>query len=202
RNRRGGTGARDLGLATETGFRWSTVGVSAIVALIAVGTAYLLLALSDWLFQTDFRIYTMALAMIDARHWSLFLAYVLPFVAFFLVRTAGRASQLRGAGANPSGRRQMLVFSVVLAGPLLLFFVIAYLPIFSGGTMLVNDPLKAQFVLIGYQFLVLLPVAACLAVSFSRVSGTVYTGAITAAMIVAWNLTTTTTVPDDQGRES
>jgi len=201
RNRRGGTGARDLGLATETGFRWSTVGVSAIVALIAVGTAYLLLALSDWLFQTDFRIYTMALAIIDARHWPLFLAYVLPFVAFFLVLNVGLVSQLRWAGAKTSGRRQMLVFSVVLAGPLLLFFVIDYLPIFFGGTMLVNDPLKSQFVLIGYQFLVLLPVAACLAVSFSRVSGTVYTGAFTAAMIVAWNLTTTTTVHFDDGGE-
>lgn len=199
--RRGLVSARDLGLTTDRGFGWSVVGRSAVVALIAVGAAYVLLVLSDWLFKTDFRFYTLALAVVDGRHWAIFLAYLLPFVAYFLVLNVGLNSQLRWTGANLTPARQMVAFSLVLAAPLLVGFLIDYFPMITGGAMLVNEPLKSQFVLIGYQFLVMLPLAACLAVYFYKVSGSVYTGAFTAALLIVWNITTTTTIHADDGGE-
>lgn len=199
--RRGLVSVRDLGLTTDGGFSWSVVGRSAVVALLAVGAAYVLLVLSDWLFKTDFRFYTLALAVIDARHWAIFLAYLLPFVAYFLVLNVGLSSQLRWTGAQLTPARQMIAFSLVLAAPLLVGFLIDYFPMLTGGAMLVNEPLKSQFVLIGYQFLVMLPLAACLAVYFYKVSGSVYTGAFTAALLIVWNITTTTTIHADDGGE-
>ncbi len=199
--RRDVTSARDLGLTTDGDFGWSVVGRSAAIALLAVGSAYVLLVLSDWLFKTDFRFYTMALAIIDGRHWAIFLAYLLPFVAYFLVLNIGLSSQLRWTGAKLTPARQMIAFSLVLAAPLLVGFLIDYFPMLTGGTMLVNEPLKSQFVLIGYQFLIMLPLAACLAVYFYKASGSVYTGAFTAALLIVWNITTTTTIHADDGGE-
>ena len=166
-----------------------------------MGSAYVLLVLSDWLFKTDFRFYTLALAIVDGRHWAIFLAYLLPFVAYFLVLNTGLSSQLRWTGAKLTPARQMIAFSLVLAAPLLVGFLIDYLPMLTGGTMLVNEPLKSQFVLIGYQFLIMLPLAACLAVYFYKASGSVYTGALTAALLIVWNITTTTTIHADDGGE-
>lgn len=199
--RRGRVSVHDLGLTASGGFSWAVVGRSAAVALLAVGSAYLLLVLSDWLFKTDFRFYTVALAIIDGRHWAIFLAYLLPFVAYLLVLNVGLSSQLRWTGAKLTPARQMIAFSLVLAAPLLVGFLIDYLPMLTGGTMLVNEPLKSQFVLIGYQFLIMLPLAACLAVYFYKASGSVYTGAFTAALLIVWNITTTTTIHADDGGE-
>jgi len=190
----------DLSLGAP-GFRWSLVFASAGVAFAAVGSAYLLLVLSDWLFKTDFRIYTMALAVIDARHWPLILAYLLPFAAFLLVLNTGLASQLRWTGGKATTAGRMIAYSLMLGVPLLVFFLVDYAPILFGGSMLVNEPLKSQLVLIGYQFLLILPLAACLAVFFHRVSGSVYTGAFTGALLVVWNLVTTTTVHFPDGGE-
>lgn len=183
--RRAGGDARTYGLAGPGGFSWRLVGKSALFAAVVTGALYLLLAFSDWAFQTDFRFYVFQLHLMDAARFRVFLTYLLPFTVFTLVIATVLHGQLRSAESGWSTGRRMLANGVALASGVLALIVVNYAPLIAGGTLWVDtQPLLA---IVAYQFVPLLFVIGLLATYFADRTGTVYAGAFIAAILVTWN---------------
>ncbi|HEX2315522.1 MAG TPA: hypothetical protein VHJ17_17390, partial [Thermomonospora sp.] len=198
-NRRAGVRLRDYGLAWEDGFHLSRVGRAALLAVAVTGGLYGLLAASDWLFHTDFRFYVLQLHLMDGAHLRIFLSYLLPFTAFFLVLSAGLHSQLRAAGSRRRTRGEMVAAAVVLPVGIAVLILVDYLPLLLTGTKLAV-PTQPLLIIIGYQFVPLLAVAGLVSTYFFHRTGTVYTGAFVSAIVITWSMTagTATHVPIGQ----
>ncbi|MGX5653750.1 alpha/beta hydrolase family protein [Geodermatophilus nigrescens] len=181
--RRSGGNARTYGLATGSTAR--TVGRSAgLAATIALGL-YGLLALSDWLFLTDFRFYVWNLHLMDAERFRVFLVYLVPFTAFTLVVATVLHAQLRSSESRWGTGRRMVLNGLMLALGVLVLTVVNYIPLLAGGNLWVDtQPLLS---IVAYQFVPLLFVIGLLLTWFAERTGTIYTGAFLSAILISWN---------------
>src|SRR5260370_38559816 len=71
--------------------RASRIGIIVPSILIAIATAivgYAALWLADILFKIDFRFWIVALKLMSAKQFLIFLFYLVPVPAFFLIRAA------------------------------------------------------------------------------------------------------------------
>ena len=177
---------RDYGFIGDEGFRWSIVGKSAALAVAAVGSAYLLLVMSDWLFKTDFRIYILQLHILNGTHFVMFLVYLVPFAIFFLLLASGLHSTARWTGGRGGVRREMIANAIVLPVGILILILVDLLPLVAGGTMLVAD--QPLLVIVAYPFVPVLAIVGILSTFFYHKTGTVYAGAFAAALLVTWNI--------------
>ncbi len=177
--------AREYGFVEPEGFRWSTVGKSALLAVGAVGAAYLLLVMSDWLFKTDFRIYILQLHILNGTHFVMFLVYLIPFAVFFLMLAAGLHNGGRWPGRTGSARSEMIASAIVLPIGILVMILIDMAPLVAGGSLL-----SGQFllVIVAYPFVPVLAIVGLLMTYFFRKTGLVYVGAFIAALLVTWNI--------------
>jgi hypothetical protein len=176
---------RDYGFTTPDGFKWSVIGKSAALAVASVGSAYLLLVISDWLFKTDFRIYILQLHILNGLHFAIFLVYLIPFTIFFLLLAAGLHSTARWTGGRGGVRREMVANAIVLPVGILVLIVVDLLPLISGGSLAFNQPL---LVIVAYPFIPVLAIVGLLMTYFYHKTGMVYVGAFVAALVVTWNI--------------
>ena len=58
---------------------------SILIAVATVAVGYVALALADLVFKIDFRFWVVALKLMDAKQWLIFLIYLVPFIIFFVV---------------------------------------------------------------------------------------------------------------------
>lgn len=183
--RRAGGGARAYGLAGPGGFSWRVVGKSALLAAVVTGGLYGLLALSNWLFLTDFRFYVFNLHLMDAARFRVFLTYLVPFTVFALVIATVLHGQLRAAESRWGVGRRMVANGIALAVGVAVLIVADYAPLEAGGHLWIDtQPLLS---IVAFQFVPLLFVVGLLATWFADRTGTVYTGAFVAAILITWN---------------
>lgn len=62
---------------------------SIAIAILTAGTAYIALALSDYLFKVDFRFWVVALKLLSAKQFLWFLTYLIPFTLAFIASLNG-----------------------------------------------------------------------------------------------------------------
>ena len=169
-------GAYGLALGIGDVFR------SILYAACTVGAGALLLLASDFFFKIDFRFWVVALKPMSLVQFKAFLAYLLPFSAFFLMSSVAINGQLRPAGARAATRYFLAIASG--AGGFLVFLVAQYLPLLAGGTIL--SPGEPLNVIIAMQFLPLLAITSILAVWFFDKTGRVWAGAAVNGIFVTW----------------
>jgi pimeloyl-ACP methyl ester carboxylesterase len=179
--------------AATYGITWAGEGLNLgkiwrsllLAALIAFG-AYLLLALADFLFKIDFRLWVVALKLMSPLHFRIFLAYLLPFLFFFLVLGIALHGQLRVAGRDgaPSALREFLVNVVMMIAGITILQVIHYWPLLMGGTLM--WPAESLRGIVAHQFVALLAIVALVSTYFYRKTGHVYVGAFLNAFFVTW----------------
>ncbi len=71
--------------APKRACRIGLVGPSILIAIVTVAIGYLALWLADAAFKIDFRFWIVALKLMSAKQWLIFLIYLLPFIVFFVI---------------------------------------------------------------------------------------------------------------------
>ena len=173
--------AAAYGIAWSGAPWWRRCGKSLLLALALVALAHGLLSLSGLLFGTDFRFWVLALRPLSPLHLRIFLRYVLPFAAFFVVLGLVLHGQLR-RDHTPLGREILGNVSLLTAGFVALL-VVQYVPLLSGHALPLGEPLLT---IVAFQFLPLLTIAGLVSTYFFHKTGHVYVGAFFNALFVTW----------------
>jgi pimeloyl-ACP methyl ester carboxylesterase len=152
-----------------------------LAAAVTIGGGLLLLA-EDFFFKADFRLWILALKPLSPLQFGIFLRYVIPFTAFFLVSGIVLNGQMRLGEAKPATRYFANI--MLLAGGFLVFLAAEYIPLFMGGTLLTaSEPLNT---IVAIQFLPLMIVAALVSTWFFERTGRVWAGAFVNGIFVTW----------------
>lgn len=189
--RRGSAGAERssasaLGLATTDLGRGALLGRSALLALASVGVAYLLLVVSEWLFQSDFRLYVLQLQVMSVERVGMFVVYLIPFTLFFLMLAFTMHNGQRWTGRTLAFRQEMVANAIILPAGILVLEIINYVPLLLSGNLGVTG--TQLLTIVAYPFLPILVIVALLSTYLFHATGTIYAGAFASALLVTWNI--------------
>lgn len=186
-NRAKGANGVSYGCSWAGGMHWGRIGKSFLLAAIVAFGAYLLLAISGWLFTIDFRFWVVAVKEMSPLHFRIFLSYLLPFTLFFLILSTALHGQMRqdkADGSSVSLTRAIWTNVILLAGGFVIFLLVQYIPFVMGGTLFSEtEPL---LVIVAFQFVPLLSIVAIFSTYFYRKTGHIYVGAFMSAIFVTW----------------
>ena len=159
--------------------RWAK-GVAIAVSTAAVG--YLSLVVVDGLFKVDFRFWVVGLKLLDQRHWPYFLAYLVPFAAFFLValRALHATLAVKGEGAAA----QYGTAAAALALGFVALLGAQYASLLATGLLI--TPKEALSTIIAIQFAPLLAVVGLIGAFTYRRTNSYVPGALICALVVTW----------------
>ncbi|MCC8979996.1 alpha/beta fold hydrolase [Bradyrhizobium sp. 10BB] len=184
--------------APKRATRAGLVGQSIVIAVASVAVGYAALWLADLAFKIDFRFWIVALKLMSAKQFLIFLIYLIPFTAFFVVALHVLHRNFSTMGA-PRG-------TLYLTNILALTFGFIVLLVLQYGTLwltgkLVNPLPDPGFVplstIVAIQFVPLLAIVAVIATFTWRRTGSSLPGALIAGLFVTWYIVagTATQVP-------
>lgn len=184
--------------APKRASRAGLVGQSVVIALASVAVGYAALWLADLAFKIDFRFWIVALKLMSAKQFLIFLIYLIPFTAFFVVAL----HVLHRNFSTMDAPRGALYLTNILA----LTFGFIVLLVLQYGTMwltgkLFNPVPDPGFVplstIVAIQFVPLLAIVAVIATFTWRRTGSSLPGALIAGLFVTWYVVagTATQVP-------
>jgi hypothetical protein len=152
------------------------------IALATVGIGYVALLLADYFFEIDFRFWVVALKLLSVDRFAVFLTYLVPFTAFFVIAFRGMHGFISVKG--DSAQRTYLSAIGALAGGFAVFILVQYAPLFAAGHLLV--PSQALNAIISIQFLPLMIVLAIVSVFTWRRTNDYLPGALISGIFVTW----------------
>ena len=181
-NKKAGGSPQSYGLTEGQGLPWRLVGRDFLLAVSTILAAGFVLHLADYFFKIDFRLWVLALKPLSPLQFGIFLRYLVPFAAFFLMSSVILNGQLRLSEARVATRYWANV--MLLAGGFLVFLAAEYIPLLAGGTLLTpTEPLNT---IVADQFLPLMAIVALFSTWFFEKTGRVYAGAFVNALFVTW----------------
>jgi len=167
--------------------RAGLIGPSILIALVTVIVGYAALWLSDLAFKIDFRFWIVALKLMNAKQFLIFLIYLVPFTAFFIValHVLHRNFSTMGAGRGALYLTNILALTLGFIVLLALQYGILWL---TGA--LFNPLPDPGFVplstIIAIQFVPLLAIVAVIATFTWRRTGSSLPGALICGVFVTW----------------
>ncbi|WFU53494.1 alpha/beta fold hydrolase [Bradyrhizobium pachyrhizi] len=173
--------------APQRASRTGLVGQSVVIALASVAVGYAALWLADLAFKIDFRFWIVALKLMSAKQFLIFLIYLIPFTAFFVVAL----HVLHRNFSTMDAPRGALYLTNILA----LTFGFIVLLVLQYGTLwltgkLFNPVPDPGFVplstIVAIQFVPLLAIVAVIATFTWRRTGSSLPGALIAGLFVTW----------------
>lgn len=156
----------------------------ALLGLLTIAVGYAVVTLLYAVLLVDLRYWFIAFRPLQPVQISAFLAYLVPFVLFFLVML--RALHANLAVSSHSAKSQYLVNIVAMAGGFVVFLAVQYGTLFSTGELLgwfQSDPLRT---VIAINFVPLMAIVAVIATFTWRRTGSHVPGAVLCAVLVAW----------------
>ncbi|HLZ20129.1 MAG TPA: alpha/beta fold hydrolase, partial [Smithellaceae bacterium] len=150
-NRRKGANAVSYGIASAGGATWKKIGLSAILAVLVIGVAYLSVVLTAALFTVDYRFWIMQLKPMSGLQFAIALRYVIPFLLFYLVFAIALHGQLRSTAGTFASR--MIKSVVVTSLGYLVLLLLLYVPLFTGGPLGVPDARLILYAIVAIQVL-------------------------------------------------
>jgi len=187
-NAKNGATISTYGLTTHIG----TILKAIALAVCVIFAGYLLLALSDFFFKTDFRFWVVAIKLFSPLQFQIFLGYLPFFTLYFLILGVALNGQLRLTHLDGSdvtlGRQTLANVGLLVIGfiGLLLF---QYLPLLSGAPLPLSEPLLS---ILAFQFVPLLTIVGVIMTFFFRRTGTVFVGAFICSMLITWIIVAST----------
>ena len=174
-------------LAPKRANRSGIIGPSIMIALATVIVGYAALWLADLVFKIDFRFWIVALKLMNAKQFLIFLIYLVPFTAFFVIalHVLHRNFSTMGAG------RGALYLTNILALTLgfIVLLVLQYGTLWISGKLFnpLPDPgFVPLSTIVAIQFVPLLAIAAIIATFTWRRTGSSLPGALICGVFVTW----------------
>lgn len=156
----------------------------ALLAVLSVAALYVAVLVAHWVFKTDLRFWVVALKPMAGHHVPAFLAYVVPFTAFFYVAQRAMHETLSLKWAGPE--RQYATGLVATAGGFALMVVALYAWLFATGHLPSALGIDVLFTIVAIQFVPVLAVTGVIAVfTWRRTNGTL-AGALMCGLLVTW----------------
>jgi hypothetical protein len=184
--------------AVNYGLTWEGLGLdggkiakSFLLAVCTLVPLYLLLLFINTVWLVDFRAWVVALMPMSPVRFQVFLGYLIPFAIYFVPQGIIFAAFLRWNAGKASVGFEMLVNAVVLTLGALVWVLLQYIPLFTGGKMIIagaNAAAAGLGAIYYIPLLVLWPLVACLYTYFFRKTGRVYTGIFLATLFMVWLL--------------
>ncbi|WP_245302246.1 alpha/beta hydrolase [Bradyrhizobium sp. LTSP885] len=185
-------------LAPKRASRAGLIGQSVIIAVASVAVGYAALWLADLAFEIDFRFWIIALKLMSAKQFLIFLIYLIPFTAFFVVALHVLHRNFSTLGAP----RGVLYLTNILALTLgfIVLLVLQYGTLWLTGKLFnpIPDPgFVPLSTIVAIQFVPLLAIVAVIATFTWRRTGSSLPGALIAGLFVTWYVVagTATQVP-------
>ena len=184
-NKKTGATAANYGVTWAGKLAWGKIGKALLLAVCVIFGAYMLLVISDWWFKTDFRLWVVALKLMNVAQFQIFLGYVIPFAFFFLVLSTALHGEMR---VNGSVGKEMLVNAIMLALGFVVLLLYQYIPLFSTGLMGLQSIATGEplLTIVAFQLVPLMAIVACISTYFYHKTGKIYTGAFINALFVTW----------------
>jgi MFS family permease len=176
-----------MSFAPKRARRSGIIGPSILIALAAVAIGYAALWLCDLAFKIDFRFWIVALKLMSAKQALIFLIYLLPFTAFFVIALHVLHRNFSTVGAS----RGALYLTNILALTLGFIVLVAaqYLTLWLSGKLFnpLPDPAFVPLsTIIAIQFVPLLAIVAVIATFTWRRTGSSLPGALICGLFVTW----------------
>jgi pimeloyl-ACP methyl ester carboxylesterase len=167
--------------------RSGIIGPSILIALVTVAAGYVALWLSDLAFKIDFRFWIVALKLMSAKQFLIFLIYLLPFTVFFVIALHVLHRNFSSLGAS----RGALYLTNILALTLGFIVLVAaqYLTMWLSGKLFnpIPDPgFVPLSTIVAIQFVPLLAICAGIATFTWRRTGSSLPGALICGLFVTW----------------
>jgi pimeloyl-ACP methyl ester carboxylesterase len=173
--------------APKRASRSGIIGPSIMIALATIIVGYAALWLADLVFKIDFRFWIVALKLMSAKQFLIFLIYLVPFTAFFVIalHVLHRNFSTMGAG------RGALYLTNILALTLgfIVLLVLQYGTLWISGKLFnpLPDPgFVPLSTIVAIQFVPLLAIAAIIATFTWRRTGSSLPGALICGVFVSW----------------
>lgn len=170
------------------GLKWCKIWKSFVLAALIIFIAHLMLSFSQALFKTDFRFWIFSFKALDTLHFGITLGYILPFTFYSLVLGLIIHGQMRpGKPGQPVGiAKETIVNVLLLTAGLMAGLAAHYIPLFSGGTLLLAEASLPGIVLI--PFVPMFAIIGIIMTYYYRKTGHIYTGAFICAMFIVWQI--------------
>lgn len=173
--------------APKRASRTGTIGPSILIAVISVVVGYAALWLADLAFKIDFRFWIVALKLMSAKQFLIFLIYLIPFTAFFVIALHVLHRNFSTMGAP----RAALYLTNILALTLgfIVLLVLQYGTLWLGGKLFnpLPDPgFVPLSTIVAIQFVPLLAICAVIATFSWRRTGSSLPGALICGLFVTW----------------
>jgi pimeloyl-ACP methyl ester carboxylesterase len=160
---------------------------SAVIAVASVAVGYAALWLADLAFKIDFRFWIVALKLMSAKQFLIFLIYLVPFTAFFVIalhvlhRNFSTMAAPRGSLYLTNMLALTLGFMVLVGGQYAILWLTGKLfnPLPDPGFV----PLST---IVAIQFVPLLAICAVIATFTWRRTGSSLPGALICGLFVTW----------------
>jgi len=168
------------------------IAPSLLIALASVATAYAALLIADFLFKVDFRWWVVALKLMNAAQFRMFLVYLIPFAVYFVLLLRSMLSALPVQGESVGA--QYLTSVTALAAGFAVFLLVEYVTLFASGLLFttwlsgghVSTPTAPLWTIVAIQFLPLMALVAVIATFTYRRTGSYLPGAFICALFVTW----------------
>ncbi|RXK47236.1 alpha/beta hydrolase family protein [Halorientalis pallida] len=188
--RRDGDGDALARYGLATGENGGAVTRALGVAVAVVGAVYLSLFAVDTLFNVDYRVWFVALKLLQPWHVGAFLVYLPVFGAFFVALGVLLHGRLRTPATTTSLRRAMATNTAIVVGGFVLLVAVQYVPLLLDHALAI--PPLALYAIVSLSFLPVLTAAALLSTYFYHRTGRVWTGAFVNAVLITWFLVAST----------
>jgi pimeloyl-ACP methyl ester carboxylesterase len=173
--------------APKRASRAGIIGPSILIAIATIIVGYAALWLADILFKIDFRFWIVALKLMSAKQFLIFLIYLLPFTAFFVIALHVLHRNFSTVGAGRGAQYFTNILALTLGFIVLL--ALQYGTLWLNG-MLFNPLPDPGFVplstIVAIQFVPLLGICAVIATFTWRRTGSSLPGALICGIFVTW----------------
>jgi pimeloyl-ACP methyl ester carboxylesterase len=173
--------------APKRASRAGIIGPSILIAILSVAAGYVALWLTDLAFKIDFRFWIVALKLMSAKQFLIFLIYLIPFTAFFVIalHVLHRNFSTMAAGRGALYLTNILALTlgfIVLLG-------LQYGILWISGRLFnpLPDPgFVSLATIVAIQFVPLLAIVAVIATFTWRRTGSSLPGALICGIFVTW----------------
>ncbi len=174
-------------LAPKRASRSGIIGPSFLIALATIVAGYAALWLADLAFKIDFRFWIVALKLMSAKQFLIFLIYLIPFTAFFVIALHVLHRNFSTLAAGRGALYLTNIFALTLGFIVLLG--LQYGTLWMSGKLFnpLPDPgFVPLSTIVAIQFVPLLAIAAIIATFTWRRTGSSLPGALICGAFVTW----------------